>query len=701
MRFKYIALTSLLLCSVAFAQRGTTSHRISFFDELNRRVTDVTSVNVLVTDTTNSQTIYQDQLHTTTITQPMTAVSANTTLSGNTCYWYGTDSFELTVISTSLGTATYQGLNGSVSRIIIPTYLPQLSSLSTSDAQSITLGTDSDWVFTGGATANRLTFQPATDGATFYIGDGSTDADVRFFAGATTVYAELNEGTAELDLVGYDIQWDDDSLGYFGTGKDWSVTYDEGTDDQLLFVTTGTTCTADTDPMFEILVGTTPDADQQVFGIGKGTQASNTAILTVDEDGDQVNLGTLALSAGDDLLDNATDDVLNYTSNDAASTYRATGFEAAEARLQLLADQDDDATDGWELAASAAGTLTVGNDQSVAGTFVDVLTIAGATGNLTLTGDIINENADTLVMSTDDTISFQSNDAASVIQSLGFEASEGAVVVAADQDDDATDAWEIAASVTGTLTIGNDSSVAGTFVDKLTIAGATGNVTLTGDIVNENDDTLVMSTDDTLQYTSNDAAATFQVLGFEANSAILSLDADEADDNADTWTHTVADGGAYTIANEGTATMTINEVVGFGSGTTIADVVITDAATYTLLAANSGKAHILTDLAQNTDIDLPAEADGLNYEIWYCGATETHDHTIDSQNDTNYFIGGVGHNDTDGETSASVTSDGANNSKLTINNAETGTFIKLTCDGTNWYVTGSVFSDTAPAFANQ
>jgi hypothetical protein len=167
------------------------------------------------------------------------------------------------------------------------------------------------------------------------------------------------------------------------------------------------------------------------------------------------------------------------------------------------------------------------------------------------------------------------------------------------------------------------------------------------------------------------------------------------------WAATDADGILWDASDEDLEFVGVNLVLDGDSAIENPDVVITDAAAYDITAANSGKIHILTNLSQNTSIDLPAEADGLNYEIWYCGATETHDHTIDSESDTNYFIGGVGHNDTDGETSASVTSDGDSNSKLTINNAETGTFIKLTCDGTNWYVTGMVFSDTAPAFADQ
>jgi len=47
--------------------------------------------------------------------------------------------------------------------------------------------------------------------------------------------------------------------------------------------------------MFEILVGTTPTANQQVFGIAKGTQATNTPLFTVDEDGDGDFAGGLTL----------------------------------------------------------------------------------------------------------------------------------------------------------------------------------------------------------------------------------------------------------------------------------------------------------------------------------------------------------------------------------------------------------------------
>jgi len=78
-----------------------------------------------------------------------------------------------------------------------------------------------------------------------------------------------------------------------GAAGYWSLKYDEAVDDQLLLSTTKTGTASITDPMYEILVGATPTADQQVFGIAKGTQDSNTPLFTVDEDGDVEFAGSL------------------------------------------------------------------------------------------------------------------------------------------------------------------------------------------------------------------------------------------------------------------------------------------------------------------------------------------------------------------------------------------------------------------------
>lgn len=135
--------------------------------------------------------------------------------------------------------------------------------------------------------------------------------------------------------------------------------------------------------------------------------------------------------------------------------------------------------------------------------------------------------------------------------------------------------------------------------------------------------------------------------------------------------------------------------------------IVVTTGTYTVLALNSGRTHVIPDLAGNTSINLPTEKDGLNYEFIYVGgAADTHDHTIDSGANANFFIGGVSFLDIDAgavadEVHVGIYSDGGSNSKLTINNMAAGTLIEIVCNGTNWYVTGQIMSDTVPAFADQ
>lgn len=136
-------------------------------------------------------------------------------------------------------------------------------------------------------------------------------------------------------------------------------------------------------------------------------------------------------------------------------------------------------------------------------------------------------------------------------------------------------------------------------------------------------------------------------------------------------------------------------------------VTVTDAATYAVLAENTGKVHVIGNLTQDTAISLPSAADHLHFRFIYCAAaTESHDHTIDTGSDTNYFKGGVAFADLDAdnaadEINAGVYADGNSNSILAILNAAAGTVVDVYCDGTNWYITGIVISDTIPTFADQ
>lgn len=135
--------------------------------------------------------------------------------------------------------------------------------------------------------------------------------------------------------------------------------------------------------------------------------------------------------------------------------------------------------------------------------------------------------------------------------------------------------------------------------------------------------------------------------------------------------------------------------------------VLVTTGTYTVLAANSGQIHFIPNLAGNTSINLPAEVAGLHYEFWYtAAAVETHDHTISPEADVNFFIGGVSFLDTDAGSGADevhlgIYSDGNSNSDLVLNNLAAGSVVNLVCDGTNWYLTGQILSDTVPSLSDQ
>lgn len=143
-----------------------------------------------------------------------------------------------------------------------------------------------------------------------------------------------------------------------------------------------------------------------------------------------------------------------------------------------------------------------------------------------------------------------------------------------------------------------------------------------------------------------------------------------------------------------------NTVAGLGV------VVVPDAATYTVLAKNSGKKHLIPDLTADCTLSLPGPADGLEFEFIYGGvAADAQDWIIDTGSDTNYFLGGLLHADHDagsaGDEIVPIAGDGNSNSKLTVLTPHVGTVVKVICDGTNWWLQGTAVSATVPTFADQ
>lgn len=133
---------------------------------------------------------------------------------------------------------------------------------------------------------------------------------------------------------------------------------------------------------------------------------------------------------------------------------------------------------------------------------------------------------------------------------------------------------------------------------------------------------------------------------------------------------------------------------------------VTDAATYAVLAADSGKTHIMPNFTASCTLTLPTAAAGLEYTfIGKAVAADAQDWIIKSPSATNYFIGGVSFADTDAgagadEIHAGIWSNGSTNDFLTVVTPGAGTRVYVVCDGTNWIVNGQVFSATVPAFSD-
>ena len=133
-------------------------------------------------------------------------------------------------------------------------------------------------------------------------------------------------------------------------------------------------------------------------------------------------------------------------------------------------------------------------------------------------------------------------------------------------------------------------------------------------------------------------------------------------------------------------------------------VAIADGTTYTALASNTGKVHLLPDLTASCTITLPAPADGLVYEfIGYGAAADAQNWVVDAAASGDLMKGGVVHLDSDagsaGDEVVDVYANGSSHYILTITTPGAGTNVKFVSDGTYWYVSGTVVSATAPAFS--
>lgn len=133
---------------------------------------------------------------------------------------------------------------------------------------------------------------------------------------------------------------------------------------------------------------------------------------------------------------------------------------------------------------------------------------------------------------------------------------------------------------------------------------------------------------------------------------------------------------------------------------------VTDAATYTVLSANSGKPHIMPNFTASCTLTLPAVAAGLEYTfIGKAVAADAQNWIFNTGAAANFWLGGLSFLDNDAgagadEVHAGIYPNGTTNDFMTIVTPAAGTTIHIICDGTNWIARGIVISASIPTFSD-
>ena len=118
-------------------------------------------------------------------------------------------------------------------------------------------------------------------------------------------------------------------------------------------------------------------------------------------------------------------------------------------------------------------------------------------------------------------------------------------------------------------------------------------------------------------------------------------------------------------------------------------------------ATHSGRVLAVPAIGGNRTITLPAPVAGQTYKLFYAGAAEeTENLIIVTPGNSNFFLGGVVHMDSDAD-NVSVYSDGNSNSKLTLTDFGIFEINIVAKDSTNYYIWGYQEGADAPAFADQ
>ena len=138
-----------------------------------------------------------------------------------------------------------------------------------------------------------------------------------------------------------------------------------------------------------------------------------------------------------------------------------------------------------------------------------------------------------------------------------------------------------------------------------------------------------------------------------------------------------------------------------GSGLQVTPITLGDENTTLTATANGGRINVVPAITANRTLTLPSPTAGVWFTFIYGGAAEEAENLIlDTGSDTNYYIGGIVHLDSNAD-NVSVYADGNSNSTLTLTDCGLFEITILAKDTTNWIIWGYQEGADVPAFADQ
>jgi len=218
-------------------------------------------------------------------------------------------------------------------------------------------------------------------------------------------------------------------------------------------------------------------------------------------------------------------------------------------------------------------------------------------------------NSEYIDNTTNGTILF-SNDAGNLIVKMlssGTSDSTVALQLVGDAGANATDGFQIKNNADGTLTIGNDSSVAGTYVTKWTLSSA-------GVITYVDSETLTDASD-VVTLTFDDAAADFIVKAYDATASTIEIWADRGDDAADKFLMSMSAADAFTFTTGATLAATVSNAGLWTFPVGVTSSLATDASSLTVGSIiTAGGIACAKQLYVGDDIDMSVSTTGV-YDI--------------------------------------------------------------------------------------